>query len=504
MSSLTDELLIAFHRIWDRKWIVLAVAWGVCVLGWLAVSLIPNKYESRARVFVQTQSVLQGKMGITPLEQQANLDSMRQTLTSTANLEKVVRGTDLIKTAASPREVNGRIAMLRTNIKVVAQANNLFEISATMSDSGLSDRKNALIAGQVVARLIDVFQQENVAGGANETRQSLSFLDQQIADQGKKLRDAEMARNQYSARFDGVLPGAGTLSQRIDAAQVEINQLDTQLMGAQSALAAINAQLAGTPPTFTTGGTGGSNPALAAAMAELGQARARGWTDSHPDVIAIKRQIEMARASGGISGTAGTSTPNPAYSSLRSMQAERAATVQAISARKAQLQAQLATFQGGASEAGIVTEQGNLEQQYAAIKAQYDKLISDRQDVQLRGAVQSEASSITFRVIDPPGIPSAPASPNRPLLFIGVLLVGVGAGVGVAFVMGQLTNSFSTAIRLEKVAGVPVLGSISEARTSRQILQDKLATRRFALGGGALAAACVGLILVEFVQRTMA
>ena len=90
MPSLYDEMLIALHGVWNRRWLALAVAWGVCVLGWLAVSFIPNVYESKARVFVQTQSVLQNKIGITADEQQKNLDAIRQTLASAVNLEKVV------------------------------------------------------------------------------------------------------------------------------------------------------------------------------------------------------------------------------------------------------------------------------------------------------------------------------------------------------------------------------------------------------------------------------
>jgi uncharacterized protein involved in exopolysaccharide biosynthesis len=38
--------------VWNRRWLALAVAWAVCLLGWLVVAMIPNTYESRARIFV--------------------------------------------------------------------------------------------------------------------------------------------------------------------------------------------------------------------------------------------------------------------------------------------------------------------------------------------------------------------------------------------------------------------------------------------------------------------
>ena len=58
MTGLYEEIRIAAHAIWTRRWLALAIAWGICILGWLAVSQIPSRYESRARVFVQMRSIL--------------------------------------------------------------------------------------------------------------------------------------------------------------------------------------------------------------------------------------------------------------------------------------------------------------------------------------------------------------------------------------------------------------------------------------------------------------
>ena len=40
MAGLYDELLVLLHGIWSRRWIALAVAWGVCMLGWLGVFVL--------------------------------------------------------------------------------------------------------------------------------------------------------------------------------------------------------------------------------------------------------------------------------------------------------------------------------------------------------------------------------------------------------------------------------------------------------------------------------
>src|SRR3546814_200255 len=145
------------------------------------------------------------------------------------------------------------------------------------------------------------------------------------------------------------------------------------------------------------------------------------------------------------------------------MQAEKQAMVAALSARKAQLASDLARLTSTqTSDPGIVSEQAQLSRNYEVLKDQYDKLLADRDDVRLRGDVQSETDAIKFRVIDPPSNPRVPAAPNRPLLLLAVLVVGVGGGVGAAFAKGQLRTTYSTATRLERATGLPVIGAISE------------------------------------------
>ena len=42
MNNLVEELRTALWAVWNRRWLALGVAWGVCVLGWLVIALIPT------------------------------------------------------------------------------------------------------------------------------------------------------------------------------------------------------------------------------------------------------------------------------------------------------------------------------------------------------------------------------------------------------------------------------------------------------------------------------
>ncbi|HEX7822753.1 MAG TPA: XrtA system polysaccharide chain length determinant [Sphingobium sp.] len=508
MTSIYEEVQIAIHGIWSRRWLALAVAWGVALLGWLVVALIPNSYESRARVYIEAQSILSPAPGSNPSDPQQQLDQIRQTLTSVDNLVQVVKGTDLVKTVQNDRDISGKVGMLKTGITIISQQNNLFEIAAKSADRSMSDRQNAVVSQQIVNKLLDILGRENMTGGQATTSQTIRILDGQIQARAKDLATAEQRRVDFEQKNIGLLPGTGSIGSRIDQTRGEMSQIDSQLVAAQSELAGINGQLASTPQTIDmgSGGAPGVSP-LGQAMGELAQARARGWTDSHPDVIAMKRQIAALRAagSGAGSGASMTRTPNPAYMQLRSLQAERSASVAALQARRADLAGQMGGMTAKqVEEPGIAAEQARLSRDYDTMKAQYDKLVADREETRLRGDVQSEAGLFRVRLIDPPGLPSAPASPNRPLLLVGVLIASIGAGVGLAFVLAQLRTTYATAGRLERATGIPVMGAITETLGAVAVAKRRRMLGIFAGAGAGLVAMCLMLVLLEFVQRGMA
>ena len=366
----------------------------------------------------------------------------------------------------------------------------------------MSDAENAKLAQDIVQKMIDIFREENLAGGRGEMRETLAFLDQQLASRQKELEAAEQRRLAFEAQHPYLIGGAQALIQKLDSTSGSMRNVEADLAAAQSALAAIDGQLAGTPRTIVVPGqSGGARGALAQAEADLAGMRARGLTESHPDVAALTKQVASLRKQAATDPNGG-GMPNPAYVSLQSIRADRQATIQALQARKAALQAELTAIAANQTdEPGVAAEAQRISRDYDVLRKQYDKLLQDREELRLRGQVQTERSAIKFEVIDPPTTPRTPAAPNRPLLLLGVLVLALGAGAAAAFAVSYVKSTFSTASRLEQVMDIPVLGTISfsltEAGKSLQVRRNK----QFAGACAALGGLFVILLAVEFVQR---
>ena len=106
MDELIHQLQIAAHCVWTYRWRALAAAWIGALAGWFSVAMLPNDYQTSARVFVDTQGILKpllsGMTSVPNVEQQVAI--MSRTLLSRPNIERVMRMVDLDLRQATARE----------------------------------------------------------------------------------------------------------------------------------------------------------------------------------------------------------------------------------------------------------------------------------------------------------------------------------------------------------------------------------------------------------------
>ncbi|MBC7499177.1 MAG: chain length-determining protein, partial [Herminiimonas sp.] len=137
MEELLTQLISFTKGIWKYRWYAMSIAWIVIAASWVKIYTLPNSYQSSARVYVDTQSILKPLLsGMTTLpnvDQQVSI--MSRTLISRPNVERVIRMVDLDLKTTSTKEHEKMVDELMSQIRIFGTSNDdIYSISYTYKD----------------------------------------------------------------------------------------------------------------------------------------------------------------------------------------------------------------------------------------------------------------------------------------------------------------------------------------------------------------------------------
>lgn len=512
MKEVITEIMVILRGAWRYRWHAVVTAWVVAVLGWTGVQMIPDKYQSRTQVYVDTESLL--KPLLTGLAVNRDVMSqvamMQAVMLSRPNLEKVAQKTDLLINAKTRREQEEVIDDLARKIDLdrptgPGSSQNTFEVTY--------DNKDPAIAHKVVRTLLDTFMEDSLGLKRTDAGVAQRFLQSQLKDYETRLTEAEERLAQFKQQNVGLLPGmGGDYYQRLESEMGALQQLRQRFDQLNQRRAELARQLAGEEPTYGIMGAAGGSPIdgqIARFKAQLDELLLT-YTEKHPQVISLKETIahleEEKRNGAKVStsvappGAELTSDQamarsldlNPVYQNLR-------LSLSQADADLAELRGQMAAQQGVVAELRsrvdaipeVEAELSRLNRDYEVNKTQYDTLLTRLESAKISEDADQNTENVKFRVIQPPTVPFKPVGPLRPVLDTMALFAALGLGAGLAILLSQLHPTFTTRDFLQKVTGVPVIGSITAAIQQTLIPWHR---QQSVLVGGAL-----GLLLVIYV-----
>ncbi|RMF11493.1 MAG: hypothetical protein D6757_11085 [Alphaproteobacteria bacterium] len=500
MHELYQNLLITLYALWRRRWYGLATAYVVCLIGWIVVAMIPNSYRSQARIYVDTDSLLRPLMrGMTvDVDIYRQLELLRRTIVSTPNLEKVIRRTDMDIMLGAGDNLSPLIADLRSKIRIVTQGDNIFQLSYEASFKQLSDAQNAALARDVVEQVLNIFKEAHLGLKREDIEAAQAFIGSKVKDLEKKLEEAERRRAEFRRQNMGLLSSQGTYLARVEKLRDELKMKERELREAELARDELKRQLKDVPaylPLSASGEGGGSvNPRLQSRIEQLEQRidelKIRGFTDQHPDVIFVARQLETLkeqmeaekkRAEEAMKEnpdappSEGNFTPNPVWQQLKIRVVEKDTQVATLTSQRDALKKELDDLEAQAGRIPLLEAQlKRLDRDYEILRENYNDLVKRRERAALSQDLEASAKNIGFEVVDPPTLPTRPSRPNRPKLLSLVLAAGLFGGIGMAFLLSQLRPVFMNSDRLVEVFGLPVLGIVTMVVLERDRRQRKL------------------------------
>jgi polysaccharide chain length determinant protein (PEP-CTERM system associated) len=457
LNALLRRTLAAGSR---HRWKALALAWVVCLAGWAGVSTIPNQYASTTRIYADADAILGLLLRGIAIDSSpaGQVETLQRTLLSRPNLEKIVNRTGLEARARDVATREQLLTSLAKDIQIRTQTRNLFTIEYR--------DQNPQLAHDVVQTALTLFLEAATVTDRQQMDNAREFVNQQIGSYEVQLRQAERRRAEFQTQYIDILPNAALGgSSRLEAARARVQQVQGQLEDARRRRELTQQQLETAAAQPAPAAAGGGNQRLQDAQRVLADLQLR-FTDAHPDVRAAQSLVAAARAGGGGGGGGVRAAPreNQALELMRLRLVDADAEIASLERQEREGLEQVTRLDDIARSAPQVQAQFlNLDRDYTVLRRNYEELLSRRESLQIAGAARDNSERVRLEVVDPPTVPTQPVAPNRLLFYAGVLVVGLGAGVGLVLLLMQFDRSFYTVADLRRI-GLPVLGAITAPR----------------------------------------
>ena len=519
-----DKVIDQIRSGWRFRWVALAVAFVVVLIGWTFVFALPDLYQADARVFVDTRTALKPALQGLTTEQNvdAQINYVRQSLLEGPQLERIARSTGVLPTLIVDERSQAKILSAfanRVTLTVLSAGNQGDERSTagTIYSFSYFD-ENHERSLRVIKALLDTFVEQTLGGKREGSEQAQQFLAAQIKDYEQRLSSAEDRLATFKKQNVGLMPSEqggyfAQLQNETDAAKKAESELSVavsrrdELTRQLHGDAAISAAGPSLPATGGRGVSGASDTLsrIQEAQAKLDELRLK-YTDKHPDVIAALATLEelkdrrvaelesLKRGDAGAIASSGAGN-NPVYQNIQLELNKEEVGIAALRRELAQHQTTVADLRQRLNSAPQVeAEFQQLNRDYDVNKTQYAALVESYQKARL-GERADNAGSVRFEVVLPPSAAVTPVWPKRTAFLAGILIAGVGAGIGLAFVLHVVNPIVSSVVAINELTPLPVLGVVGVAFPS-------LHRRHFRRGafGFSAAAAC---LLIAFVIAVM-
>lgn len=527
-------------RAWPNRWLGFFVALVITAVVGLVVVVLPDQYQSKAKVYINSAVVLEPLLQGLAVEDDAEnrvrlLRVLQSTLVSKENVQRLVQtpgmGFDTSTAAARGRA----FGTIKSGVTVTEEDENLFTIDFVDT--------NPVRARNVAHGLLSLFIERNIIDARNQMQAAREFLDRQIAEYEVKLRALETEISQFQVTNVDAL-GSTSYQARLGAARTALREAQVAKRVAVQTRDRIQHQMKG-GAAGATSAILAADPTLSGVIDRMAALQAQlstlllHYTDRHPDVIATKREIALLTEQYGLGDNLGSVVEplavlpgqvppavavNSAVGAPLPGAAPTAATAQpaalvtpagnpssnAVTGAKMRLlQANFAIAEAerrifaAQTELAVINEMSatapaaettleQLNRDHAVLKENFEQLLRRRESARMRSAADLTAGTEQFRVVMAPSIPDQPAGPDRQTYLLLGSLLSIAAGAGLAYALGLLRGTFVSAAEAEEVLGLPVIARLSDRHGVLSRVSQSADTM-------VLVAGVVGLVVAAYV-----
>ncbi len=504
ITSVQDYIAIVKRR----KWSLVIPAVIVFTIAAVAAFVWPPTYRSTSTILIEEQEIPRDFVAstVTGFADQ-RLQVINQRVMISTKLLEIVNRFDLYPDLRRTKTTEEVIDKMKKDITFKTISADVMDSKtnrpsvATIAFSLSYDGKIPELTQKVTGVLTSLYLEENLKVREQQTAGTFKFLEEEAQNVKNQLMKIDAELSDFKKKNMDALPELLQVNlQVLDRTDRDIGQMNDMLRSLREKESELLSQL----NNFPTDADNQDKALLRELKAKLVQLESR-YSDKYPDVIKMKAEIARLEERLGASSS-GKSAPekpdNPVYitmaSQLASVKSNIGSMVRQIDdlrRKQAEYQRRIeATPKADEIYKGLVSERNNTQ-------AKYDDLIRKTMEAKVAQGLEKGQMGERFNLIDPARLPERPVKPNIPaILLIGIVL-GIGAGVGVAAIKEFSDRSVRSAVVLTKNFGLPVLGSVPEIITWGD--KKRLRLKRIAAFCGILVAIAAAIAVFHFFVMDM-
>lgn len=453
-----------------RKWCVIIPFLLMCLSGLAYLLVTPKIYEAQTLILVQAQRVPEDFVRtIVSTSVEDRLRTITQQVMSRTNLEKIINKYYLYAKSDSRSMIDDKVALTRKNINIAVSPTG-WGTGAESNTFTISFRgQEPRTVMEVTNALASNFITENLKSRESQAIGTTSFLADELEVAEKRLMEKEEELKRYRERYMGALPEQlETNLSILERLQEQRDQLNSNLRDAENRRILIQKQMAEqrtAEPVLTVGSatTGQENRDIGSLRNELAALESR-YTQNHPDVIRLKNMIaklEVQRSGSGSDLAEGESSLSVEDETLRRQSQNIMLEINSLKSELKKVKSQAKLHQIRIEETPKREQELlSLKRDYENLQELYNSLLARKLEAEIAVSMEKKQKGEQFKVIDPAKIPSRPVEPDVMQIILLTLVLGLGLGGGLAFMMEAMDTSFKATDEIEDELQLPVLVSM--------------------------------------------
>ncbi len=484
-----------------RRWAIVLPAVTVLVIAALVALLLPRLYKSTSTILIEEQEIPREYVMTTVTSfAEERLQTINQRVMSSTRLLEIINRFNLYADLKEKWTTEEIVDKMRKEIKFETISANIIDrrtgnpTAATIAFSLAYEGKEPAVVQQIANVLASLYLEENLKVREQQTTGASKFLEDEMKSVQASLAGLDAKLAAYKQKNLNSLPELSqTNLQELDRVELEIDQMNDRLRTLKQQEGYLQTQLASIPSDSATS----DKTRLQELRVKLVELKSR-YSDEYPDVKKTKSDIATLEKQLRTSGRETLSKPdNPAYVTLSSQLTSTQSEIDSVKRQIVMLQKKKDGYRGRI-EASPRVEEGyrTILSERNNMQAKYDDLMKKYMEAKVAHGMEKEQMGERFTLIDAAKLPEKPVSPNVPAILLIGLILGIGAGAGIASFQEYNDQSVRSFDELARVTGFPVLASIPEIINQKDIAARRKTYLKIAAGAGIVVIA--GLMIFHF------